>query len=88
MEKMYKRLFNVSYYKRICEQIATQTGVQSTFSCVCTFNNKDDGNPRYLVVIIKFHAIDTAQTKYQKCCHANILSITACYSSITYPLLP
>ena len=31
-EKMYKRPFNVSYYKRICEQSATQAGVQSTFS--------------------------------------------------------
>ena len=30
MEKMYKRPFNVSSYKRICEQSETQTGVQST----------------------------------------------------------
>ena len=47
MEKMYKRPFNVSYYKRICKQSATQAGVQRTFLCVRTFNNEDDGNPRY-----------------------------------------
>ena len=88
MEKMYKRPFNVSYYKRICEQSATQAGVQSTFSCVRTFNNEDDGNPRYLFVIIKPHANDPAQTNYQRCCHANISSITARYSLNTYPLLP
>ena len=88
MEKMYKRLFNVSYYKRICEQSATQAGVQSILSCVRTFNNEDDGNPRYLFVLIKPHANDTAQTNYQRCCHANISSITARYSSNTYPLLP
>ena len=88
MEKMYKRPFNVSYYKRICEQTATQAGVQCTFSCVRTFNNEDDGNSRYLFVIIKFHANDTAQTNYQRCCHANISSITACYSSNTYSLFP
>ena len=60
MEKLYKHPFNVSYYKRICETSATQAGVQSTFSCVCTFNNEDDGNPRYLFVLIKPHANDTA----------------------------
>ena len=42
MEKMYKRPFHVSYYKRICEQSATQAGVQSIFSCVRTFNNEDE----------------------------------------------
>ena len=57
---MYKRPFNVSYYKRICEQSATQAGVQSTFSCVRTFNHEDDGNPRYHFLIIKPHANDTA----------------------------
>ena len=87
MEKMYKRPFNVSYYNRICEQSATQAGFQWTFSCVCTFNNEDDGNPRYLFLIIKPHANDTAQTNYQRCCHANISSITARYSSNIYPLL-
>ena len=80
---MYKRLFNVSYDKRICEQSATQAGVQSTFSCVCTFNNEDDRNPRYIFVIIKPHANDTAETNYQRCCHANISSSTARYSSNT-----
>ena len=88
METMYKRPFNVSYYKRICEQSANQAGCQSTFSCVCTFNNEDDGNPRYLFVLIKHHANDTAQTNYQRCCHANISSITARYNSNTYILLP
>ena len=81
MEKMYKRPFNVSYYKKICEQSATQAGVQSTFSCVRTFNNEDDGNPHYLFVIIKPNANDSALTNYQRCCHANISSITARYSS-------
>ena len=86
MEKLYKHPFNVSYYKRICEQSATQAGIQSTFSCVRTFNNDDDGNPRYLFVIIKPHANDTVQSNYQGCCHANISTITARYSSNTYPL--
>ena len=88
MEKMYKRPYNIAYYKRICEQSATQAYVESTFLCVRTFNNKDDGNPRSLVVIIKPHANNTAQSNYQRCCHANISSITARYSSNTYPLLP
>ena len=39
-------------------------------------------------MIIKPHANDTAQTNYQRCCHANIPSITARYSSNTYLLLP
>ena len=80
MAKMYKRPFNVSYYKRNCEQSATQAGIQSTFSCVRTFNNEDDGTPRYLFVIIKPNANETAQTNYQRCCHANISSITARYN--------
>ena len=88
MENMYKRSFNFSYNKTICKQSATQAGVQSTFSCVRTFNNEDDGNLRYLFVLIKTHANDTAKTNYQRCCHANISSITARYSSNTYPLLP
>ena len=41
-----------------------------------------------MFVIIKPHANNTAQTNYQRCCHANISSITARYSSNTYPLLP
>ena len=64
MKKIYKRLFDVSYYKSICEQSATQAGVQSICSCVRTFNNEDDGNRRYLFVIIKPHANDTAHTNY------------------------
>ena len=39
-------------------------------------------------MIIKPHANDTAHTNNQRCCHANISSITARYSSNTYPLLP
>ena len=80
MENLYRHPFNVSYYKRICEQSATQSGVQRTVSYVPTFNNEDDGNPCYLFVIIKPHANDTAQTNYQRCCHANISSINASYS--------
>ena len=60
MENMYKRSFNFSYNKTICKQSATQVGVQSTFSCVRTFNHEDDGNPRYHFLIIKPHANDTA----------------------------
>ena len=88
MNKLYRHPINVFYYKRICEQSATQAGVQSTFSCVRTFNNKDDRNPRYLFVIIKLHANDTAQTNYQRYCHSNIFSITARYSLNIYPQLP
>ena len=76
MEKLYKHPFNVSHYKRICEQYATQAGVQSTFSCVCTFNNENDGNSRYLFVIIKPNANDNAQSNYQRFCHANIYIIS------------
>ena len=85
---MYKRLFNVSYYNRICEQSATQAGVQCTLSCFRTLFNEDDGKPRYLFVIIKPHADDTALSNYQRCCHANITSITARYSSNNNPILP
>ena len=88
MKKLYRHPYNVSYYKRICKQSVTQAGVHSTFSCVSTFNNEDDGNPRYLFVVIKPHANDTAQTNYQRCCHANISTITARYCLNTYPLLP
>ena len=38
-------------------------------------------------MIIKPHANDTAQSNYQRCCQANISSITARYNSNTYPLL-
>ena len=88
MKKLNRHPFNVSYYKTIYEQNATQASVQSTFSCVRTFDNENDGNPRYLFVIIKPHANDTTQTNYQRCCHANASSIIALYSSNTYPLLP
>ena len=88
MNKLYKHSFNVSYYKMIGLQSATQAGFQSTFSCVWTINNEDDVNPRYLFVIIKPYAKDTAQTNYQRFCHPKISNITVRYSSNTYPLLP
>ena len=72
--KLYRHPLNISYYKRICIQNATKAGVESTFFCVRTFNNEDDENTRYLVVIIKRHAYATAQTNYQRCCHANLSS--------------
>ena len=87
LEKLYKRLFEVAYYKRICENAATQAGTQRTFSHVKTFTKSEEECCRYVFVIIKNHANDTNKTNYQRCCHANISNITVCYAGCTYPLL-
>ena len=48
LKKLYKKPFNVAYYKRICEQAATQAGVQRTFGHSKTMSENDEGNPRYV----------------------------------------
>ena len=87
LEKLYKRQFEVAYYKCICENAATQAGTQRTFSHIKTCTESVAGNCRYVFVIIKNHANDTNQTNYQRCCHANISNITVRYAGSTYPLL-
>ena len=79
LKKLYKKPFDVAYYKRICEQAATQAGVQCTFVYSKTMSKNDEGNPRYIFVIFKSHANDTAQTNYQRCCHANVYNISVRY---------
>ena len=51
LEKLYKNPFDVAYYKQICEQAATQAGVQRTFGHSKTMSENDEGNPRYIFVI-------------------------------------
>ena len=87
LEKLYERPFDVAYYKRICEQAATQAGVQRTFGYSNTMPENDEVNPRYVFCIFKSHAIDTAQTNYQRCCHANTSNISVRYNGSVYPLL-
>ena len=87
LEKLYKKLFDVAYYKRICEQAATQAGVQRTFGHFNTMSENDEGNLRYVICIFKSHANDTAQTNYQRCCHANVSNISVRYGGSVYPLL-
>ena len=87
LEKLYKKPFNVAYYKRICENAATQVGTQRTFACSKTMTESDEGLCRYVFCIFKSHANDTAQTNYQRCCHANISNISVRYGGSVYPLL-
>ena len=47
----------------------------------------DEGNPRYIFVIFKSHANDTAQTNYQRCCDANVSNISVRDGRSVYPLL-
>ena len=49
--------------------------------------DQDEGNPKFVFCIFKNHADDTAETNYQRCCHANVSSITVRYGGATYPLL-
>ena len=42
-------------------------------------SENDEGNPRYIFVIFKSHANNTAQTNYQRCCHANVSNISLKY---------
>jgi hypothetical protein len=88
LEKLYKKPFEVAYYKRICEQSSTQAGIQRTFGHSKTMSKDDEGNPRYVFCIFKNHADDTAQTNYQRCCHANVSSINVRYAGSVYPMLP
>ena len=87
LEKQFKKPFDVAYYKRICEQSATQARVQRTFGHTKTMTANDEGNPRYVFCIFKTHADDTAQTNNQRCCHANISNINVRYAGSVYPLL-
>ena len=87
LEKLYKRSFEVAYYKQICENAAPQAGTLRTFSHVKTFTKSEEGCCRYVLVIIKNHANNINQTNYQRYCHANILNITVCYAGSTYPFL-
>ena len=50
-------------------------------------SENDEGNPRYVCCIFKSHANDTAQTNYQRCCHANISNISVRYGGSVYQLL-
>ena len=84
---MYKRPFEVAYYKRICENAATRAGTQRTFSHIMTLSEADEGNCRYNFVIFKTHANDTHQSNYQRCCHDNVSNITVRYGGSVYPVL-
>ena len=52
-----------------------------------TFTESEERCCRYVLIIIKYHANDTNQTNYQRCCHANISNITVSYAMSTYSLL-
>ena len=67
LEKLYKRPYEIAYYKRICVNAATQAGTQRTFSHMKTFKESEEGCCRYVFVIINNHANDTNQTNYQRC---------------------
>ena len=84
---MYKRPFDVAYYKRICENAVTQAGTQRTFSHIKTLSEADERNCRYVFVIFKTHANNTHQSNYQRCCHANVSNITVRYGGSVYPVL-
>ena len=59
---MYKRPCEVAYYKRICENAATQTGSKKTISHMETFSEAYEGNCKYVFVIFKTHSNNTHQT--------------------------
>ena len=50
-------------------------------------SENDEGNPRYVFCIYKSHANDTAQSNYQRWCHANVSNISVSYDGPVYPLL-
>ena len=52
-----------------------------------TLSEADEGNCRYIFIIIKYHANDINHTNYQRCCHANVSNITVRYGSSVYPVL-
>ena len=80
IEKLYRKPFNIAYYKRICQTSATQAKTQRTFEHTKTFTVDDEGSQRFVFIIIKNHANDTPQLNYQRCCHANISNITVRYA--------
>ena len=85
LEKMYKRLFDVAYYKRICENAATQAGIQRTFIHLKILSEADEGNCRYVFIILKTHANNRHQSNYQRCCYANVSNIAVRYGGSVYP---
>ena len=84
---MYKRPFEVAYYKCICKNATTQAETKRTFSHMKTFSEADEKNCRYGFVIFKTHANDTHESNYQRCCHANVSNITVRYGGSLYPVL-
>ena len=87
LEKNFKKPFEVSFYKRICEASSTIPTASRTFSHQKMISEKDEGNVRYVFCIFKTHADDTVQTNYQRCCNADISKITVRYGSQEYPRL-
>ena len=74
-------------YKRICKNAATKAGTQRALSHLKTFTASEKVYCTNVFEIIKNHANNTNQTKYPKCCHANISIITVCYAGSTDNLL-
>ena len=64
VETLYKKPFDIAYYKRIFEQAATQAGIQQIFGHSQTMSENDEENPRYVFCTFKFNANDRAQTNY------------------------
>ena len=52
-----------------------------------TLSEADEGNCRYMFIIIKNHANNTNHTNYQRCCHVNVSNITVRYGGSVYPIL-
>jgi len=53
LEKAFKKPFNASYYKRICEQSSTTPETRTTFSHMKTVSNSDDGSVKFVFCVIK-----------------------------------
>ena len=58
--KLYRKPLNIAYYKRICATSATQAVTQRTFGHTKTFPVDDKGSPRFVFIIIEYHANDTS----------------------------
>ena len=76
IENLYKKRFNIAYYKRICKTLATQAETQRIFGHTKTFTVDDEGSPRFVFIILNIYVNYTPQLNYQRCCHANISNIT------------
>ena len=87
LTKMYIRLFDVAYYKRIFENEATQAGTQSTISHMTTHSETDEKYCRYVFVLVKNYANNSHHLKYHQCCHANVSNINVRYYGSVYPVL-